>query len=317
MTVRLYTSLDSGAPVLNGTAGAFIAVLKACLVTGYGALPGAGWTEEFTGTNLSVLRPGVGNRHYFRIDDTNAQYAIIKGYLAMTGVSTGTGPFPSSTAVVHMQKSFTADSTARQWIVVADERTVHIAHQWDSLSTWGKGRFYSMGDFIKLNPAWPALNSYIWAESSTITTADSGAGFTMQASFSSSTQGLVRSNTLDGLQAVSTARRYTAIQYTEGTIATILGAHGRAQPSQTTGGYTTSPIMISSISGSSGGETYTVLGRFRGIRDILHNRPLAVLDTVNGAGDLATKTFIAVLGGNPSGDQQGQLLIETSNTWED
>jgi hypothetical protein len=46
MTVRLYSSLDVGAPVLNEASNTLVAVLDACLVNGYGAKASSGWTKS-------------------------------------------------------------------------------------------------------------------------------------------------------------------------------------------------------------------------------------------------------------------------------
>jgi len=47
MTVTVYRSTDSGAPFLNAMQGSFINVLRKCLVDGYGAKSGAGWTMPY------------------------------------------------------------------------------------------------------------------------------------------------------------------------------------------------------------------------------------------------------------------------------
>lgn len=53
-TVCLYQSTDSGAPALSGTAGTLIAVLDACLVTGYGAVTAASLTVSSGVATLTV-----------------------------------------------------------------------------------------------------------------------------------------------------------------------------------------------------------------------------------------------------------------------
>lgn len=94
MTVTIYRSTDGGAPVLNGTAGSFVAVLDSCLVA-------SGWTIAFTSGNRRAYQQGSGNFFYLGVDDTAGQTARCRGYETATvaGVSTtadivGAGPFP-------------------------------------------------------------------------------------------------------------------------------------------------------------------------------------------------------------------------------
>ena len=105
MALTIYRSTDSGAPSLTYAAGSFIAMLDACLRTGYGSKAGAGWTKPYTGANIAVFRQGAGgNGRYIRVwnartgDDpaTYCMTANVRGYEAMTAVSTGTGPFPTT-----------------------------------------------------------------------------------------------------------------------------------------------------------------------------------------------------------------------------
>lgn len=137
----LYSSADPGAPVLTGQTGSLRDVLRAVLVTGYGtapnAKPGAGWTEEFTGSNVSVFRnsPFTGTGTRLRVDDSstvsgsNARYALLRAYDAMTDVDTGTGPSPTVAQRANgvlVPKSGTLDATARAWVAIASELYVYL-----------------------------------------------------------------------------------------------------------------------------------------------------------------------------------------------
>src|SRR5277367_4813757 len=99
MTITVYKSSDASAPVLSGQAGAMAGVLDACLVNGYGSKAAAGWGTAFTGTNLRAYQPASGNRLYLALDDTGTTSCRLTGYEAMSAVSTGTGPFPTSLQV--------------------------------------------------------------------------------------------------------------------------------------------------------------------------------------------------------------------------
>lgn len=54
--VKYYSHLDADAPQLADADGVIKTILKACLVTGYGAKEGAGWTGLFEGDYRIVLR---------------------------------------------------------------------------------------------------------------------------------------------------------------------------------------------------------------------------------------------------------------------
>lgn len=105
MALTIYRSSDPGAPALPYSTGGLVALLDACLRTGYGSKPGAGWTKPFTGTGIACFKQGAGgNGRFVRVwnartgDDpsTYCMTANVRGYENMTAVSTGTGPFPTT-----------------------------------------------------------------------------------------------------------------------------------------------------------------------------------------------------------------------------
>ena len=127
--ITIFTSDDAGAPVLSGQVGTLIPVLDACLINGYGAKVGMGWTKDFSGTNLAAYRAPTGNRFYLRVDDTNAQYPQFNGYQAMSGISAGTGLFPSAVQLaggIKGVKSSTASAIARPWVIIASQQAFYL-----------------------------------------------------------------------------------------------------------------------------------------------------------------------------------------------
>ncbi|HNQ88377.1 MAG TPA: hypothetical protein PKM73_07185 [Verrucomicrobiota bacterium] len=147
---NVYRSTDSGAPSLCGVAGSLTALLDACLINGYGSLPAAGWTKPFIDTGKAVYRNAVTAvaRSYYRVTDTGTTWARIRGYDAMSSVDAGTGEFPTSSVIagdgIYAYKSSTADTTARPWILLADERTAVMALKGSTY--WQVGLY--MGDGI-------------------------------------------------------------------------------------------------------------------------------------------------------------------------
>ena len=87
------------------------------------------WAKAHSGTNLAAYRSGNGIRHYLRVDDTAAQVGRIRGYEAMTGISTGTGVYPTDAQVsggLYQLKSNAASGASRPWFLIADDRFFYL-----------------------------------------------------------------------------------------------------------------------------------------------------------------------------------------------
>lgn len=87
-------------------------------------LASAGWQQVFSATNITCLKPAVveATGCVLRIDDTGAQTARIVGYEGMSAVSEGQGPLPTSAQMaggVHWPKSNVSDASPRAWKIVA------------------------------------------------------------------------------------------------------------------------------------------------------------------------------------------------------
>lgn len=168
MTVRIYKSTDSGAPTLTGQASSLISLLSACLVDGYGSTAAAGWSKPYTGTNLAAFRNTTsgGSGMYLRVSDAGSgtggtREALVRGYATMSDVNTGTVETPTaaqvSTSLV-WRKSNTTDSTARPWILIADDRTFYLNIDTGTLATeYGTG-LYGAGDISSHVPG----DAYGW-----------------------------------------------------------------------------------------------------------------------------------------------------------
>jgi len=123
MEPRIYMSTDEGAPVLSATAGSLIGVLDACLVTGYGDLPGAGWEKFAIGADNAAYRAPDGLRHYLHVLDTIATYATVNGYKSLVDTDFGSA-FSSSPA--YWGKCASGVTAGRQWVVAVDDKRVLI-----------------------------------------------------------------------------------------------------------------------------------------------------------------------------------------------
>lgn len=112
----------------------------------------AGWAKEFSGTNKAVYRAPAsadGCRLYLRVDDTFGRNARVVGYESMTDVDTGEGPFPTTTELSGggwWPKSNSADSNARAWTVIADDRGFYL-HMGSGNANGYSGSVWGFGDF--------------------------------------------------------------------------------------------------------------------------------------------------------------------------
>lgn len=308
MTVRVYYSTDAGAPVYSGSVGALIALLNACLVDGYGAKAAAGWTREFTGTDLAVYRPSAGNRHYLWVDDTNATSARVRGFEDMTEVSTGTGPFPTDVQLsggCYTVKSNTASSAARGWVLAADEKrfwlvSAQAANTIAGSAAAGLGMFF--GDIISAK-AGDAYHTLLIAGSGATTgTAQLGA---LVAALTSNSPGhyMARSYTQAGTSV--TLGKHT--DHAKSSSSTTIGAGGTTYPDPITGGIGIAPVFVH--------ENIATLTRgvVPGAWCPTHTLPASPGDTFQGSGGLAGKEFLLV---DVSGaGSRGRMALEISDTW--
>jgi hypothetical protein len=108
-----------------------------------------GWSKVFSGTNLAVYQSAnvAASGALLRVDDTTTTYASVRGYSAMTDISTGTDVFPTATqqAVSCWWKSDAA--TARPWFVYGNDRFFFIGIA-SSASYAGEFILYGFGDCV-------------------------------------------------------------------------------------------------------------------------------------------------------------------------
>jgi hypothetical protein len=123
MEPRIYMSTDEGAPSLAAAAGSLIAVLDACLVNGYGELPGAGWEKFVFSANNAAYRAPSGLRHYLQVIDTSSTYATVNGYKTLVDTDFGSA---FSSVPVYWGKCQAGVASGRHWVVAADDKRVLV-----------------------------------------------------------------------------------------------------------------------------------------------------------------------------------------------
>ena len=128
MATVLLRHTDAGAPILNGTDGSLYNVLK-------WAAPQLGWSIAFDDEadfKLALRNdPLTGTGAYLQVTDkaslhdTDARSARVQGYLTMDGLDDGGGAWMDG-AQRFWLKSLTADSAARDWVIIGDQRTIYF-----------------------------------------------------------------------------------------------------------------------------------------------------------------------------------------------
>ncbi len=273
---------------------------------------GAGWTKLYTDTNRAAYKitPSTGTGCVLWVDDTGTTVARVRGYEAMTGITTGTGPFPSTAQFASglwWSKSNAASAVARAWRIVADDRGFfYFVKNADTASEHQGGYF---GDIvpIKSNDPYACVLRANSADRSASVTAISDS--LESADSSSSYPGLYgarAANTLGGaiqnfqcpVLAVGLPLLHTS------------GAVGLAYPSAVDNGLMLTPLLIYSTAG--------YRGYFPGLRfsPQLTNSAFATGDAIVGSGDMAGKTVTVIKMGAPTaGAGQGVVFIDAVSDW--
>lgn len=120
----------------------------------------AGWLKPFSGTNLAAYKSAAvdSTGMYLRLDDTGTLSARVIGYESMSGINTGTGPFPTTAQVSgggYWCKSLAANATAQGWTIVADGKffMINMMPSYGSSALYQQGATRGFGDVIPLRPA--------------------------------------------------------------------------------------------------------------------------------------------------------------------
>lgn len=290
MAIYIKKSTDAGAPVITQSAGAVITLLDFLLVTT------AGWTKEFSGTNLACYRMPVGTgRFRLYVDDTSTTAARPIGYEEMTSISAGTGPLPTAAQIsggLYLNKT-----TAADWKFFSNGKIFYLFCKYGT--TWC---VHAFGDFISDKAADAFSTIHIGQHTSATTTSNFA----------------ILGTTLAGaLSGHYVARPYTQIggsipvtkfsDSVRSIAGTTMGSNGSLYPNPVSGALLLAPVWIGEGTAASGPR-----GLLPGIWNPLHLSPLADGDTFVGTGALAGRTFEAVC---PQTIGAQQCFVETSDTW--
>ena len=301
----VYRSSDASAPTITSTKGTLVTALDAILVNGYGSQSAAGWTIAQTTTNKrDYQQGGASNKMILSVNDDGpgtavGQEARFTGFVTSTGLGTGTGQFPAANLFIRKSVEATGGSTTRQWVCIADTRTVYMFIF--TVDTPGTALAFGFGDIYSYASG-DTLKCGIW-------------GRTTEAS------GTASVDSLDKLAASFAAigGNYLASSYTglggpinsgkigdsgKGSATTLSGSVGF--PNAPDGGLYLSRVFVLEPTGA------YVRGYMRGFYHLLHAiSNVNDGDTFSGSGYYAGRTFMVV---KQSGNS-GAYVIETT-AWD-
>jgi hypothetical protein len=326
MTTRVFRSTDAGAPTLTGEVGSAVTLLNKCLVDGYGLTVPAGWTLEYSAENVASFLMGNG-KAYLQVDDrgqTSAAKARMGCFLSMSSATAGKNPAicsPNNSTIaqsVILMKSAATGGTARPWVVIADENTVHVLVDQDSS---GKYTIFSFGEFTAYGPQ--VNNVCISGLATSTATADLG-GIGMRNSPRLSVTSITGAYTTGW---ISNTFGYSSVFESVGVPMDTIGnnsLNGALTAVYAIGnGYPWFPdralyldlVRIGRVMLSESALNFS--GHVRGIYEPMQKFNVISDGNISGvlvkpsAGELAGKTleFFATSGG-------GHVLIEVSDTWE-
>jgi hypothetical protein len=316
----VYRSSDTSAPVLTGEVGKLVALLDAVLVNGYGSKAAAGWTKEYSSTNAADYRAPSGLRHYLQVNDNQpvtVKEASVWGFEAMTAWDTGTNQFPATGSALTIRKSFSADTTAREWVMFADARTFYLF-----ITTGDSGSFrigYGFGEIYSIKSSADSYNTILMAKetsnSALVAGMSEGIGRASNLGTAAGNNNTMARNHNGATTILRAGKRHTLPIIPGGTDELGLASAGSdlTYPNGADGGLYMSPIWV-----HEGATARVIRGRLRGLWTMAHlPTSFSDGDTFSGTGDLAGKTFMIVnnlkTGSTPI---NWACAVETSNTLE-
>jgi len=345
----IYRSTDAGGPgPITGTTGSLITILDACLINGYSGKPTAGWTKPFanSGSSGGYVNASGSNAGMYVNDNAPHGIALAKeawviGWQTLVGATSsfniegsssiggGQGNFPnSSQGLGHLviRKSTTADSTARQWMIIADPYTCYLFIQTgDAANTYYPFMF---GDFFSLYSSTDSFRSVIMGRSIDNSAAINNSAVLVDGldiMSQGTTTGVGGTKTCGPwvcgtLSAPSSLLHNIIGDLAKGSSIAGLNLGSNTQfywvmagivqtPNSPDNSYYLSPLFLMDTTSAVG----TLRGRFRGLYQVCHS-PSSFTDgqLFSGGNDYAGKAFMII----KSGPNGGFWAIETSNTVE-
>jgi len=273
----------------------------------------AGWSKLYSGTNLAaykIISP-QGTGCVLRVDDTGTTVARVRGYEAMSDISTGTGPFPTTAQQaapgLWWSKSNAASAAARPWRIVADDRGVYFFVKNADAAGEHQGNYF--GDILSIKSNDPyacALRANSADRSASVSAMSDSLEY---ADSSQSAPGLYlarAANTLGG----ALAHYQDPVMSVGLPLTHVTGSVGFTYPSPVDNGLMLTPVTLYSAQG--------YRGYYPGVRysPQLTNTAFSTGDEVAGSGDMAGKRVtVTKLGAPAAGAGQGVVFVDYLSDW--
>ena len=286
-----------------------------------------GWLEYYNLSNRVAYRQGTGpgttNAFFLRVNDNgsfggsagpdesiNAAFgqvpneARLRGYENMSWIDNGSFPFPSvaqAASGLFARKSATNDTTARQWLVMADSRTFYVF----ALTTDGANIYlgFMFGDIFTYKSADKFRCMLIARDTENSVNTTTVEGLSILAAIGSNTAGTYVARNDQGEAGSATAGKLGAGY---GSTTALLGTLGKSNPSDHR--VYGSPIHVTETTSG-----IQLRGRLRGFYQWCHAVANASDgDTFLGTDTLSGRSFRIL----KSAGNAGVFLMETSNTWD-
>lgn len=269
-----------------------------------------GWEKVFSKTHVAVYRQTdpASTRTYYRFDDSNALYARVQMYEAMSDVDTGVGIAPLTVPGGYYWHKRGSGSAATYWVLAGDSRGFYAVLYPSSSSAATNanvaGSSYYAGDLksYRSGDAWCGVLTGM--DTASLTTA--GCVFS-----SSASTGMTLKRMAHGIgAAVQSLRRLL------GSVASVSGADGTlgAFPSAVDNSLRLSPIML-----TDGVSTNSPRGEMPGAYHCPQNGVGSVLgwdvQITKGQGPFAGKQLLSTHVGSPGSSSQGLAFIDIATSW--
>ena len=126
----IYKSTDTSAPQLSATAGSMNAVIKSCLITGYGSKASAGWEvvyEDLATKKLAIRSTNIKSiKSMLLLDNANSDHASVTAYKTWSNVTNTGGDSFGAGYFVNKWNINTPN-----WVVIATDSFFYLFVQLD------------------------------------------------------------------------------------------------------------------------------------------------------------------------------------------
>ncbi|MDH0371825.1 hypothetical protein N7340_08570 [Comamonas aquatica] len=271
-----------------------------------------GWEKVFSKTNVAVYRSTdpAGTRAYYRVDDTQALYARVQMYEAMSDVDTGVAAAPQSVSGgYYWYKRQSAGATGVYWVLCGDSRGVLVGVAAHASSTAAASNGYGtichpMGDLksYRSGDPWCAVLS----GAPTASFGDSsGCIFSTQGSTGLTLQRV--SAGLGGAVQVARSVSGTGVSGADATLGPF--------PSRADNGFRLSKIALSDGAMASNGPRGDVPGVYHCPQSGLLASMGADVRLTPGQGDFAGAQLLTIGCGGGSGAATGCGVVDVTSDW--